>query len=140
MASRVGAGLGAGVPSRPVKKNKKKEKEKKESPTLYFFPSSNSKLLPLSPSPSSSSTKMLLNAAPSARLVRSTPSSTFRSAAAVAAARAAPTPSPSLRSAAPAARGSSVVVRASFAGYPDPDFIAETLERFPEASWRMHEK
>jgi len=31
-------------------------------------------------------------------------------------------------------------MRASFAGYPDPDFIAETLERFPEASWRMHEK
>ena len=82
---------------------------------------------------------MMLNAAPSARLVRSTPSSTFRSAAAVAAPRShggAASPSSaspsSLRSAAPAARGSSVVVRASFAGYPDPDFIAETLEKFPE--------
>jgi len=84
---------------------------------------------------------MMLNAAPSARLVRSTPSSTFRSAAAVAAPRSAGAASPSsaspssLRSAAPAARGSSVVVRASFAGYPDPDFIAETLEKFPEVSF-----
>ena len=91
---------------------------------------------------------MLLNAAPSARLVRSTPSSTFRSAA-VATPRApgalsssssssAVSPS-SLRSVAPAARGSSVVVRASFAGYPDPDFIAETLEKFPEVSWQYLE-
>ena len=81
---------------------------------------------------------MLLNAAPSARLVRSTPSSQFRSAA-VAAPRApssssASVAAPSSLRSAPAARGSSVVVRASFAGYPDPDFIAETLEKFPEVS------
>jgi hypothetical protein len=80
---------------------------------------------------------MLLNAAPSARLVRSTPSSQFRSAA-VAAPRAPSSSSsvavPSSLRSAPAARGSSVVVRASFAGYPDPDFIAETLEKFPDVS------
>ena len=84
---------------------------------------------------------MLLNAVPSARLVRSTPSSTFRSAAARAPGAAASplSSSPSsLRSAAPAARGSSVVVRASFAGYPDPDFIAETLEKFPDVSNGMN--